>query len=113
MELIHGFKAGHLFYDDVNFPYGFSKSGFFSIPEAELLEVLGQRLMSLEHGHAQPENQVEENFVEFCNSENEPQTRVERLWAKYKKHAMRRSTVTLGSIISEISSSDSYDESSL
>lgn len=109
MELIHGFNASGTFYDDVNFPYGFSKSGFFSIPESELLETLGRRLCALEQGTADPANQVEENFVEFCQSNRDPVTRVERVWVKYKKHATRKSTVTLGSMINDSADKESYD----
>lgn len=113
MELIHGFKASGTFYDDINFPYGFSKSGYFSIPEAELLEELGQRLFSLEQGLAEADNQVEVNFVQCCRGERNAETRVERLWQKYKKHAMRKSTVTLGSVPSDSSERDTYDEDAL
>lgn len=85
MTLIHGFIPSDMFYDDVNFPHGFRKSGDFNIPESELLTCVGKRLFMLEQGLAEAENQVEEQFVTMCQSEAEGQTKVEFLWKKYKQ----------------------------
>lgn len=110
MNLIHGFNASGTFYDDVNFPHGFSKSGFFSIPESELLETLGRRMYALEQGVVQPDSPIEQSFLEVCKEQKKPHTRAERVWHKYKKHAHRKATVTLGSLASESSARGSYDE---
>ena len=85
MTLIHGFIQTERFYDDVHFPHGFSKSGDFTIADAELLSCIGQRLLMLEQGTAIPENKVEEQFIFLCKSEAEGQTKIELLWQKYKK----------------------------
>lgn len=85
MKLEQGFLVEKLFKDSVNFPYGFRKSGDFSIPEADLLATLGNRLASLEQKVVEPENQVEKNFVEMCEAGREAQTKVELLWQKYLK----------------------------
>ena len=66
MTLIHGFIQTERFYDDVHFPHGFSKSGDFTIADAELLSCIGQRLLMLEQGTAIPENKVEEQFIFLC-----------------------------------------------
>ena len=84
MTLIQGFIQEELFYDDAHFPHGFRKSGDFSIAESELLTNVGRRLFSLVQGHRKPENQVEEQFVEMCQSKMPGQTKVEILWLKYK-----------------------------
>ncbi|MFB1015673.1 MAG: DUF413 domain-containing protein [Alteromonadaceae bacterium] len=84
MKLTHGFKASELFYDDVNFPHGFRKSGDFNIADADLLVNIGKRLFILENALCKPENQVEEQFVQLCSSHIEGQTKVELLWQKYK-----------------------------
>lgn len=73
-----------MFYDDVNFPNGFRKSGDFNIVEAELLTDIGKRLFLLEQGLRKPENQVEHQFVQMCQLNMEGQTKVEILWKKYK-----------------------------
>jgi uncharacterized protein YifE (UPF0438 family) len=97
VDLTQGFVSSYTFYDDKNFPYGFSRSGIFSIAEAELLSQVGSRLFSLEQGIATAENQVEDNFVKVCQGEHEATTRVELLWQKYKKHTGKKSLTTLGS----------------
>lgn len=84
MTLIHGFMYADHFYDDANFPRGFGKSGDFNIAEAKLLTTLGKRLSMLEHELCQPENQVEEQFVQMCKLKTEAQTNIELLWLKYK-----------------------------
>ncbi len=84
MDLLHGFLSNEKFYDDVNFPVGFRKSGDFTIIEAELLTNIGKRLFNLEHGLQMPANQVEEKFVFMCKSHKQPDTKVEILWKKYK-----------------------------
>jgi uncharacterized protein YifE (UPF0438 family) len=101
MDLILGFVKSHPFYDDKNFPYGISKSGFFSIEESDVLTKLGNRLFSLEQGVATSANQVEENFVLVCLKEREADTKVELLWQKYKKNTGRKSLKTLGGNIAE------------
>lgn len=85
MTLNHGFIQAERFYDDVHFPRGFSKSGDFTIADAELLSSVGKRLLMLEQGIVTPENQVEEQFVFLCKSEAEGQTKIELLWQKYKR----------------------------
>jgi uncharacterized protein YifE (UPF0438 family) len=89
MILVHGFIAEAPFYDDAHFSRGFSKSGNFSIAEAELLTQVGKRLFMLEEGFRSPENTVEEQFLQWCKAqiegELEGQNRVELLWQKYKK----------------------------
>lgn len=95
MNLIHGFVKAHKFYDDVHFPHGFSRSGKFSIPESEMLSQVGRRLWDLEQGFAGAENQVEKNFIEMCKTGGEPQTKVERLWVKYKESIKAKSFHTL------------------
>jgi len=85
MALIQGFIFAEKFYDDVNFPRGFGKSGDFTIAEAELLVNLGRRLFKLEQGLCKPENQVEAQFAQMSESLLGGQTKVELLWQKYKK----------------------------
>lgn len=95
MDLILGFIASKPFDDEKNFPYGLSKSGIFSIPEAEMLAKVGNRLSMLEQG-VTPENQVEENFIQVCQGAREASTLVEMVWQKYKKNTRRQALKTLG-----------------
>lgn len=79
------FTSSDMFYDDLHFPHGFKKCGNFSIAEAELLTTIGKRLLLLEQGSIKPENAVEVQFVAMCQSRHEPQTKIEKLWHKYKR----------------------------
>ena len=47
------------FIDRVKFPYGFKKSGDFSISEANLLSLYGRTLNALETGELQAESEDE------------------------------------------------------
>ena len=95
MQLEQGFVVAEPFRDQLNFPYGFGKSGDFSINEARLLATLGARLSNLEQGIVEPQNQVEEAFVDMCISMREPATIVERLWRKYLRLTTTRRFHTL------------------
>ena len=53
--------------DRQKFPYGFRKSGDFSITEADLLTNYGKTLLGLESGELLPESEDEKHFVEFIN----------------------------------------------
>ena len=97
MNLIHGFIQTTNFYDDTHFPHGFSRSGKFSISESEMLTKVGKRLWDLEQGLATPENQVEEKFLSVCQNTAEADTKVERLWMKYKDSIKAKNFYTLNS----------------
>lgn len=111
MNLIHGFIQTQKFYDDLHFPRGFSRSGKFSIQESELLTQIGKRLFDLEQGTAEPENQVEESFVLRCKLGGEGETKIEKLWQKYKESKKPKSFHTLnGSSKVVIAESDEVGE---
>lgn len=97
MNLIHGYIKAGKFYDDANFPYGFRKSGNFSIAEAELLTDIGKRLFLLEQGLETPDNQVEEKFIEMCKTQRDGETQIERLWQKYQQLTKKRNFHSLTS----------------
>lgn len=105
MDLVQGFIASNTFYDDKNYPHGLSRSGVFSIAEAELLSKVGNRLFSLAQGVVSSENQVEENFVKVCQGEQEAATKVELLWKKYQSSIRKPAMISLAS--SDISFGDS------
>ncbi|MFT5675666.1 MAG: hypothetical protein ACI808_001597 [Paraglaciecola sp.] len=72
-----------LFTDVKNFPYGFKKSGDFSIAEATILSVHGYTLQSLGLGTLKPESNEEQHFVEVSKGLVIPKTTAERAWLKY------------------------------
>ena len=81
----YGFNTEPPFYDDVNFPRGFNKSGDFTIAEADILTSLGRRLHMLEHGVCTPANEIEKQFAQLFREQSEGQTKIELLWQKYKR----------------------------
>ncbi len=77
-------RIGAKLYSDVErFPYGFKKSGDFSIAEATILSTLGLTLRDLESGLLKPKSTDEEHFVQVTRGLAEPVTKVERTWQKY------------------------------
>jgi uncharacterized protein YifE (UPF0438 family) len=80
------------FIDRQKFPYGFRKSGDFSIGEADILTGYGKTLLALECGELTPETDDERHFVDFVSGKVDADNTIERTWAKYvrlsrgKKH---------------------------
>jgi uncharacterized protein YifE (UPF0438 family) len=72
------------------FPYGFKKSGDFSIVEANILSVFGHTLQLLELGTLKPESDEEKHFIQVSKRLADPETTIERTWLKYIKLASTR-----------------------
>lgn len=100
------------FIDRQKFPYGFKKSGDFSISEAELLSGYGRTLLALETGELSPQTEEEQHFIAFTSGRVEAATPVERAWAKYVKLARgKKQFYTLHSTASNQSDyDDDYNE---
>ena len=73
------------FIDRVKFPYGFKKSGDFSISEANLLSLYGRTLNALETGELQAESEDEKHFVDFISGRAEAINPVEKSMGKVCK----------------------------
>ncbi|NDV90642.1 hypothetical protein GTH32_05450 [Alteromonas sp. 345S023] len=96
------------FIDRQKFPYGFKKSGDFSISEAELLSAYGRTLLALEKGELSPESEEEQHFVAFISGRVEAASPVERAWAKYVKLA--RGKKHFYTLHSSASNQSDYDD---
>lgn len=77
------FNADRKFWDDQNFPYGFARSGDFTIKQAELLERHGQAYLMLAQGHRELADLIEKRFVAFCRGEKEADNVHEKIWKRY------------------------------
>lgn len=108
MNLLHGFVAENQFYDDINYPHGFNRSGKFSIKESEVLSQLGRRLIALEKGSTPPETPEEQSFVAMCKQNTQAQSLVEKVWSKYKNSIKKQNFHTLNSSV-KVSASDMED----
>lgn len=71
------------YYDDIRFPYGFSKSGNFTISEAECLESKGAYFRALQEGKISELNQEDKRIISVFNGKTEAKTFEERTWLKY------------------------------
>lgn len=76
------------FYDDVNFPKGFKRSGDFTNKEAELLELHGHAMKGLSEGTILPRTPDEAQFVEVTKGNALPSSLLEQIWVKYRKLAL-------------------------
>ena len=95
------------FIDRAKFPYGFKKSGDFSIPEADLLTRYGKILLELETGALQPESEDEKHFVAFTSGSVPAENALEKAWQKYVQLARgKRHFYTLHSSASNASEFD-------
>ena len=76
-------KGKTQFYGDYTFKYGLSRSGHFTLKEAEILAIYGHTFTALAEGTIQPTNNDEQHFVEQINDEAECSLYAAKLWKKY------------------------------
>ncbi|MCC5852347.1 MAG: DUF413 domain-containing protein [Alkalimonas sp.] len=84
------FVATRRFFDDRNFPKGFTRSGRFTLAEGNLLEKHGIALQELEQGSRTPQTDEEHHFVLVCKGEAEAASAVEKTWLKYKQRVQEK-----------------------
>ncbi len=84
-QLRQAFVSQRQFYDDQNFPRGFSRSGNFTLLEASILEQHGVVLKGLYNKTLEPQNEMQKQFLAVVNASAEPSNPIERAWLKYLK----------------------------
>lgn len=77
------FTCNRAFYDNKHYPRGFSRSGDFSLKEAQVLTRYGSLLNSLMEGKVAPANEYQSHFVQVTRGEAAPEHPLEKLWLKY------------------------------
>ncbi|WP_392565784.1 DUF413 domain-containing protein [Utexia brackfieldae] len=77
------FISNQRFFDNKNYPRGFSRHGDFTIKEAQLLEKFGQAFSELDSGKREPVTTEEKVFVSVCRGNQMPATENEKTWVKY------------------------------
>ncbi len=87
--MAESFATINRFFDNKNYPRGFSRHGDFTIKEAQLLERHGYAFNELDMGRREPLTDEETQFVAVCRGEREPSTEAERVWAKYTSRIKR------------------------
>lgn len=101
-----------MFDNPKHYPYGFSRSGDFSIAESKALSQYGCLIAALVDGLLLPSNDEEKGFIEAAIGTKEPETIVERAWLKYQSRINRPK---YGSIYGtqKVSRHDTADDDSL
>lgn len=78
-----------VFSDAKNYPYGFSRSGDFSISESKALGQFGCLIAALVDGKLAPETDDDQGYLAAAFGEKEPESAAERAWVKYQKRINR------------------------
>jgi uncharacterized protein YifE (UPF0438 family) len=78
-----------VFSDPKNYPYGFSRSGDFSISESKALSQYGCLIVALVGGQIEPTCMEDENLRDAAFGNSEPSNLAEKAWNKYQKRINR------------------------
>ncbi|WP_166422319.1 DUF413 domain-containing protein [Paraglaciecola sp. 20A4] len=78
-----------VFSDPKNYPYGFSRSGDFSISESRALSQYGCLIAALVDGQIEPECDEDNSLLASAKGEKNPSTVAEKAWYKYDKRIHR------------------------
>lgn len=101
------FQSERKFIDKKNFPYGFARSGEFTLQQAGLLERNGYAYSELASGTREPSDPQEQEFVRFCRGEKEAATEHEKVWQRYISKTSARPFYSIAVGLSARNSEDS------
>ena len=88
-KLTREFLVQRMFSDAKNYPYGFSRSGDFSISESKALSEYGCLIAALVDGQIQPETSEDNDLLAAAFGKKEPESAAEKAWVKYQKRINR------------------------
>ncbi|QGM81536.1 DUF413 domain-containing protein [Otariodibacter oris] len=101
------FSVTRRFFDDKNYPRGFSRHGDYTIRESQALEQFGQACLALENGERKPVTNEEKEFVKVMTGKKVPETFLEKVWVKYRTLTSKTKRIyTLSGDVSDASNSD-------
>ncbi|MGP4123756.1 MAG: DUF413 domain-containing protein [Sodalis sp. (in: enterobacteria)] len=83
------FFTSNRYFDNKNYPRGFSRHGHFTIREAQLLERFGHAYNDLNSGKRKPTTNKERQFVSVFQGRRAPSNEHEKVWFKYIEHTCR------------------------
>ncbi|MDF7670352.1 DUF413 domain-containing protein [Orbaceae bacterium ESL0721] len=81
--MAESFVSQQRFFDNKNYPRGFSRHGDFTIKEAQLLEKHGCAFRDLDSEVKKAISAEEKAFLAVCRGKKEPSTEFEKVWVKY------------------------------
>lgn len=82
--MAESFSVTRRFFDDKNYPRGFSRHGDYTIRESQTLEQYGQACLALESGERKPATPEEKRFVAVCKGKEVAESLLEKTWLKYR-----------------------------
>ena len=88
-KLTREFLVGRMFSDAKNYPYGFSRSGDFSINESKALAQYGCLIAALVDGHLEAQTSEDHGLLAAAFGKKEPEGPTEKAWVKYQKRINR------------------------
>lgn len=99
-----------IFTDPKNYPYGFSRSGDFSINESKALSQYGSLIAALVDGVIEAENDEDRGYLEAAFAKKQPESIAERAWVKYQKRISRPKMASIyGNKPTRIADDDEHD----
>ncbi|AWX13833.1 hypothetical protein CEP49_04315 [Mergibacter septicus] len=105
--MAESFVTTRRFFDDKNYPRGFSRHGDYTIRESQALENHGQAFLELEQGKRQAQTEEEKCFVAFCQGKRPAETFFEKTWQKYRN---RISHIKRVYTLSGVAATDNLDD---
>lgn len=84
-----------VFSDPKNYPYGFSRSGDFSINESRALSQFGALIAALVDGKIAPETEEDQGYLAAAYCEKDPESLAEKAWVKYQTRINRPKTSSI------------------
>tara|TARA_B100002049_G_C15802116_1_gene259284 strand:- start:120 stop:479 length:360 start_codon:yes stop_codon:yes gene_type:complete len=77
------------FFDDKHYPYGFSRSGDFTLSEVQALESNGVLFQALMESKVMDTNDEDKLFIKVVKGKKQPQSLAHKAWLKYLKFSKR------------------------
>lgn len=99
--------------DFKNYPYGFSRSGDFSIRESEALLQYGSLITALIAGEISATTDEDKSLLAVATGKKEAETIAEKSWVKYQKRINRPKVGSVygrGKIVADDSDYDGADD---
>jgi uncharacterized protein YifE (UPF0438 family) len=81
--------AKKMFSDAKHYPYGFSRSGDFSIAESKALQQYGCLIAALVDGDIEPSNEEDQAYIDCALGNQQAQTSAQKAWLKYQSRINR------------------------
>jgi hypothetical protein len=88
-KLSRDFLVKRMFSDLKNYPYGFSRSGDFSISESKALAQHGCIIAALVDGQIEPQSSEDDAMLAAAFGSKEPEGATQKAWVKYQKRINR------------------------